>query len=253
MLAIISPAKTLDFGPLPYPVEATVPTFAEDAAKLAKSAKRLSRRKLGEMMDISPKLADLTYQRFQQFDPDPDPRGAKPAIHAFKGDTYIGLDAGSISPEDLTYAQEHVRILSGLYGLLRPLDRIQPYRLEMHVGLKTRRGKDLYAAWGERLAEKLNETETDVIVNLASAEYWKAARADLLKADVITPNFLEVKDGVAKAQSFALKRARGMLTRFIVENRISNPDDLKNFSETGYTFMPDLSTPERPVFHREQQ
>ncbi len=252
MLAVISPAKTLDFGPLPHPVDATIPEFADDAVRLARAAKRLSRKKLRQMMDISPKLADLNYQRFQHFDPDPETRGAKPAVHAFKGDTYVGLDAASVKPDDMNYAQDHVRILSGLYGLLRPFDRIQPYRLEMHVHLKTRRGPNLYAAWGEKLAEALNEAEQNVIVNVASAEYWKAARADLLKAQVITPNFLEVKDGVAKPQSLFLKRARGMMTRFIIENRVSDPAELENFTEGGYRFMPALSTPDRPIFHRAQ-
>ncbi|MDX1580005.1 MAG: peroxide stress protein YaaA [Alphaproteobacteria bacterium] len=252
MLAVISPAKSLDFSPVTHDVPRTKPLFPKDTEELIEKARGLKAKDLKKLMGISDKLADLNVDRFQSFDTDPDPRGAKQAILAFKGDTYIGFDAGTLSDDDLKYAQDHLRILSGLYGVLRPLDALQPYRLEMGTKFKTERGKTLYDFWGKKIAQSLNDSDPGLIINLASNEYWDAVDKDTLRAKVITPVFKEVKDGKARTLGLFAKRARGMMARYIVENRVKDEAALKKFNAEGYEFQPDLSDETTWQFHRPQ-
>lgn len=243
MLTVISPAKSLDLTPVTMP--GTAPAFQADAARLAATARGLSLRDLRGLMEISDALARLNRDRFLAFAAQPAPEQTKPAALAFNGDTYIGLDAKTLSADDLTYAQNHLRILSGLYGLLRPLDAIQPYRLEMGSRLKTRRGHSLYDYWGDTLAKALRaqaqQLGTDTLINCASQEYFHAANRKALKLRVITPVFLEDRNGTTSIVSFFAKRARGAMARFITLNRISDPAAIKDFSTGGYAFAPDLS------------
>ena len=254
MLALISPAKKLDFSPLSRPLAATQPQFEDDIRTLASVARRLKRADLKRLMDISDKLADLNHDRFQNLELPFTPENAKPAVLAFNGDTYAGLDAKSLKEDDLIYAQDHLRILSGLYGLLRPLDLIQAYRLEMGIKLATRRGEDLYDFWGGKITKALNEAAQagghKAIINLASLEYAAAVRPEKLKVPFITAVFREVKNGEAKIIGLMAKRARGMMARYIIVNRLGDPEGLKAFAEGGYRFQPELSTSDRWEFHR---
>ena len=243
MLTVISPAKSLDLTPVSTP--GTPPAFQTDAARLAATARGLSLRDLRGLMDISADLARLNRDRFRAFATQPTPEQTKPAALAFNGDTYIGLDAKSLSPDDLQFAQGHLRILSGIYGLLRPLDAIQPYRLEMGSRLRTRRGDSLYEYWGDRVAKALlaqaRLLNTDALINCASQEYFHAADRKALKLNVITPVFLEDKNGTTSIVSFFAKRARGAMARFITVNRITDPQAIKGFTTGGYAHAPDLS------------
>ncbi len=253
LFALLSPAKKLDFNPAPDFVTATTPALLQDTALMASRAKELSRAQLARLMDISPKLADLNYQRFQSFDP-ANARDTKAAIYAFAGDVYLGFDAKSLSKDDIAFAQKHVGIISGLYGLLRSLDAIQPYRLEMGSSLKNVRGKDLYAFWRENLTAHINAltaaAKDITLINLASAEYWSAVNAKALTAPVITAAFKEVKGGKASIVSFLAKKARGMMARYIVQHRLTAPDQIKAFDVDGYTFDPRTSTADTWVFSR---
>lgn len=257
MLAVISPAKSLDFDPAPPAVPDTLPQFTEHTTVLTERARALSPADLKRLMGLSDKLADLNHARFQAFQHEHKRDvNAKQAALAFAGDTYTGLNAPGLSPDDLLWAQDHLRILSGLYGVLRPLDLIQPYRLEMGTRLDNPRGKDLYAFWkgivGPALDDAVASHRHPVIVNLASTEYFKAAEAKALRHTVITPVFKEVKDGRAKVISFLAKRARGMMARHIIVNRLEDPEDLKGFTEGGYTFRPEQSDAQTWVFARPQ-
>lgn len=242
MLAIISPAKTLDYQkPLP-PLAPSVPRFAEEAAKIAHSAARLSAKKLGALMSISDNLATLNAERFRNFDTLPE----RPAIYAFAGDVYAGFEAHSLAEEAIVFAQDHLRILSGLYGLLRPLDAIRPYRLEMGTRWAPRKG-DLYAYWGGRVGELLGADlaaeGSGTIINLASKEYWHAVEtAPPPGARIITIDFREQGPSGLRFNSFAAKRARGMMARFICEHRLVEADALKGFDSDGYGFDPAGST-----------
>jgi cytoplasmic iron level regulating protein YaaA (DUF328/UPF0246 family) len=253
LLAVLSPAKKLDFGPAPAFAKATTPALIKDTALLAARAKKFTRQDLQRLMDLSPKLADLNYQRFQSFDPAGGGE-TKPAIFAFNGDVYLGFDAKSLNKDDIAFTQKHVAILSGLYGLLRPLDAIQPYRLEMHAQVKTERGKDLYAFWRKDLTDHINavtaKLKAPTIVNLASNEYWGAVDHKSLDAPVIQCAFKEVKGGKASVVSFLAKKARGMMARYIVESRLTKPDELKNFDSGGYAFDPKTSSESVWVFSR---
>ena len=255
MLTVISPAKTLDLTPVRTP--GTVPQFQADATRLAATARGLSLRDLRGLMDISDALARLNRDRFRAFVADPALDQTKPAVLAFNGDTYIGFDAKTVSDDDLNYAQDHLRILSGLYGLLRPLDAIQPYRLEMGARLKTRRGGSLYDYWGDTVAKALRAQAqavgTDILINCASQEYFHAANRKSLKLRVITPMFLEDKQGQTSTISFFAKRARGAMARLIMCNRISDPVDIKGFSTGGYSFAPALSDGDTWAFVRPAQ
>jgi hypothetical protein len=252
MLTVISPAKKLDLAPLPLPagMEPTAPAFGAEASALARVARRLAVADLQHLMEISEPLARLNRDRFMAFDKAPE--AIKPAALMFDGDTYAGLEAKTMAPDAWLYAQGHLRILSGLYGLLRPLDAIQPYRLEMGSRLATRRGHSLYDWWGTRISKALNaaaaEAGTDILLNCASVEYFGAVAARALKLRVVTPVFLEDRAGGAKTISFLAKRARGAMARFVVEHRLRDAADLRGFAAGGYAFDAARSTGERMVF-----
>ncbi len=255
MLAILSPAKKLDFGPERLPVRTTKPQMLADAGELMDVTRALSSVDLQELMGLSKSLADLNHGRFQAFDTEHDrPSESRAAALAFRGDTYMGLQADSFDRDDLKFAQEHLRILSGLYGLLRPLDRIQPYRLEMGSKVATGRGKNLYEFWGEGIARAINRqakrSGARAIVNLASKEYFTAARPPLLEAQVITPTFKELRDGKPKMISFSAKRARGMMARHIIKHRLTDPTDMQSFADEGYRFNKKMSTDTDWIFLR---
>ncbi|SLN20303.1 hypothetical protein ROJ8625_00730 [Roseivivax jejudonensis] len=252
MLIVISPAKRLDWTE--RRVDTTQPAFAHDALRLAKTARNLPLRDLKALMDLSDDLARLNRDRFRAYAETPAEADVRPAALAFAGDTYQGLEAGSLDADEMAWAQDHLRILSGLYGLLRPRDAIQPYRLEMGSKLHTRRGETLYAYWGDQLAKALNDQAeavgTGTLVNCASQEYFGAVPDRTLKLDVVTPQFMEDKNGTPKVVSFYAKRARGAMARFIVQNRLTDPASLRDFDAGGYAYRDDLSEPGRPVFVR---
>jgi cytoplasmic iron level regulating protein YaaA (DUF328/UPF0246 family) len=256
MIAVVSPAKKLDTLPVDLRVSATVPPLLDQTEILMKTTRRLKPRDLQDLMGISEKLASLNHGRFQTFQTPFSEDNAKPAALTFSGDVYVGLDAGTLTDPDLEWAQDHVAILSGLYGMLRPLDLMQPYRLEMGTRLKTRRGKDLYAFWGARITDHLKDQlaahEDHTLVNLASIEYFKAVKPRDLPGPVITPVFKELRDGGPKVISFMAKRARGLMTRFMVQQRLDRPEGLKDFSAEGYRYDPKLSDETRWTFTRAQ-
>ena len=253
MLTVISPAKSLDLAPVN--IAATEPRWPEDAVRLAKTMRNLPLKWLKSLMGLSDDLARLIRDRYRDFAADPAAEATRPAAFAFNGDTYQGLDARSLDPDDLAWAQERLRILSGLYGVLRPLDAIQPYRLEMGSRLKTRRGASLYDYWGDQIAKALRAEAvalgTDVLINCASDEYFRAADRKVLKLRVITPVFMELKDGTPRIVSFFAKRARGAMARHIVTGRLTEPETIKTFAAGGYAFEPDLSEGDRWVFLRD--
>jgi cytoplasmic iron level regulating protein YaaA (DUF328/UPF0246 family) len=253
MLMVISPAKSLDFTPAAPSVPATTPTMGEDVAELAKATRRLRKTDLMRLMDISEALAKLNYERFQAFDPASED-GVQAAM-AFDGDVYAGLEARTLDKAGLAFAQGHLRILSGLYGLLRPLDLIQPYRLEMGTRLKTRRGHSLYDFWGERISKALNEAAEGqgepALVNLASQEYFGAVDLKALTLPVVSCAFKERKgEAPAKIISFYAKKARGLMARFAIDHRIDRVDGLKDFKAAGYGFDAALSGERDWVFTR---
>jgi cytoplasmic iron level regulating protein YaaA (DUF328/UPF0246 family) len=253
MLVVVSPAKSLDMEPVG--IIPTAPEFQDDAVRLSKTARNLTLTQLKGLMDISDDLARLNRDRFKAFAADPAPYTIKAAALAFNGDTYQGLEAKTLSEDDLAWAQDHLRILSGLYGLLRPLDAIQPYRLEMGSRLKTRRGKSLYEYWGDTIAKALNEQaeaqNTNTLINCASQEYFGAADRKALKLRVITPMFMELKDNRPRIVSFFAKRARGAMARHMVENRLTEAEDIKTFATGGYAYDADLSEGDKWVFLRD--
>ncbi len=252
MLVVISPAKRLDWTE--RDVQMTQPAFLEEANRLARTARNLTLVDLQKLMSISPDLARLNRDRFRAFSDNPGADATRPAALAFAGDTYQGLEAASLDPEELDWAQGHLRILSGLYGVLRPLDAIQAYRLEMGSRLKTRRGRSLYDYWRDSLSGALNrqaeDIGTDILVNCASQEYFGAVAPEALKLRVITPAFMEDKGGTPKIVSFYAKKARGAMARFIIQNRLSHPEALSGFDIGGYRYRPELSEPDAPVFVR---
>lgn len=254
MLTLLSPAKKLDFDRENVPDDFSELQFTTDTKALLKTAKKQKPADLKRLMKISDDLSELNYQRFKAMSFPFTPDNAKQAAFAFNGDTYAGLEIESMSEEDVRFAQDHVRILSGLYGLVRPLDLIQPYRLEMGTRLATERGSNLYAFWDDKLAKALNKELSShtnpVIINVASTEYFKAVPKKALKHPVLTPVFKEVKDGTAKVIGFSAKRARGMMARFISQNKLDTIDALKGFDLAGYKFMPKLSNESELQFHR---
>lgn len=256
MYALLSPAKKLNEPPAAGACPHTTPCLLEDTLELMETARTLSAEDLKGLMKISDKLADLNWQRFRDFGLPFTPNNARQAILCFNGDTYTGLDASTMTEHDLEYAQNHIGILSGLYGLLRPFDLIQPYRLEMGTKLTTTRGRNLYAFWGSKLSQTVNEWSSThdnaTILNLASNEYFKAIDKKTLKNPVVTPIFLEEKDGKSRVISFMAKRARGMMARYMVQHRIEVPEDVKAFSEAGYAYDPALSSDTEWVFKRKQ-
>ncbi|WP_319825368.1 peroxide stress protein YaaA [Thalassovita sp.] len=252
MLIVVSPAKKIDTSPV-EDARTTQPQFAERATELAQVARDLSVSDLMKLMKISESLGRLNHDRFRDFG-DMD---SKPAALAFAGDTYVGLEAASLEPDEMAWAQDHFRILSGLYGLLCPLDAIQPYRLEMGSRLANPRGRTLYDYWGADIASALNEQAqavgTDLLVNCASQEYFGAVDPAALKLRVITPVFMEEKAGEPKIVSFYAKRARGAMARFIIQRRLTDPDSLRDFDTGGYQFSADMSEEDRLVFVRPAQ
>lgn len=254
MLVVVSPAKRLDWSERPY--RTTEPVFQAEAARLASRARQLSLTQLKSLMDLSDDLARLNRDRFRAFADQPSSEATRPALYAFAGDTYQGFDAASLDEDGRTRAQSHMRILSGLYGVLRPLDAIQPYRLEMGSRLKTRRGKTLYDFWGAAVAEALNEAAesagTDTLVNCASQEYFSAVDVSALCLRVVTPQFFELKGGVPRMVSFFAKKARGAMARFIVDQQITTVEGLRDFDLGGYRFVGEEGGGARLVFHRDE-
>ncbi|WP_339740716.1 peroxide stress protein YaaA [uncultured Maricaulis sp.] len=238
MLILLSPAKNMNFDAPERELPVTVPALLDETRTLSATTRGLSTSKIKSLMKISADLARLNRERFQAFDADQP--GTKQAALAFAGEVYRGLEAGTLDDDDLAYAQDHLRILSGMYGALRPLDGIHPYRLEMGRKLHTRRGESLYDFWGDKIAQHLNELQAGdsdpVVLNLASNEYFKAVDQKALKARVITASFKEEKDGQARMLMVFAKKARGMMARWAIENRISDPADLVKFDAGGYTY-----------------
>jgi cytoplasmic iron level regulating protein YaaA (DUF328/UPF0246 family) len=255
MLVVVSPAKKLDWSEREQ--EMTFPAFQNDAIALNAVARGLSAPELMKLMHISEDLAKLNYDRFRDFAADPQAKDLRPAALAFAGDTYQGLEAASLEPEEMAWAQDHFRILSGLYGLLRPLDGLQPYRLEMGSRLKTPRGKNLYEYWGSQIAEALNaqaeQIGAQVLVNCASQEYFGAVDLKALKLQVVTPVFMELKNGTPKIVSFYAKRARGAMARYVIQHRLCEAEALQGFDAGGYCYQPELSEPQKPVFLRKPE
>lgn len=254
MLIVISPAKALNFDAPPTSTPLTLPQLADQTAELAKTTKKLRVIDLKRMMSLSDTLAKLNRERFQAFVPESE--DGLQAAFAFNGDVYLGLKARELDKKALAWAQDHLRILSGLYGVLRPLDAIQPYRLEMGVRIKTRRGQSLYDFWGERISQALDEAtaghKDKTVVNCASTEYFGAVDRKALRAPVVSCRFLEEKDGEAKIISFFAKRARGAMARYAIDHRIEKAADLRAFDTDGYRFQPDLSSDEELTFKRPQ-
>jgi len=255
MLIVISPAKSLDFKTPPVISKYTQPEMLEDAEKLIGRLKKLSPKQLSKLMGISADLGELNFQRNQTWQQPFTPENAKQAVLAFNGAVYQGLKAETLSEEKLLLAQSKLRILSGLYGVLKPLDLIQPYRLEMGTSLKYYRSKDLYAFWNSTITKAINEAVSEsgngVLVNLASNEYFKSIDKKKLKAEIITPEFKDLKNGEYKMITFFAKTARGLMSRFIIENDVQEVESLQAFESEGYHFNPRLSKPGKPVFTRE--
>ncbi|MEM8503921.1 MAG: peroxide stress protein YaaA [Cyanobacteria bacterium P01_D01_bin.1] len=254
MLMVISPAKTLDYEGANYP-HFTQPAVIEQSQQLVDELQNYSREQLSKLMKISDNLADLNYQRYQDFQTPLTPNNAKQALLVFKGDVYKGIHVEEYDEDDLSFAQDHLRILSGLYGILRPLDLMQPYRLEMGTKLKTEKGKNLYEFWGEKISELINtelESESEpCLVNLASNEYFKAVNQDIIKARILNIDFKEKKDDAYKIIAIYAKRARGLMVNFVIRNRIENPELMKGFDSDGYAFNKSLSTTDNWVFSRD--
>lgn len=254
MLAVLSPAKSLDLDS-PFPtVDATVPRFAVDAATLARAAAKLSAKTLAKRMHISAALAEVNVARFRSFDPDAAATATRPAVYTFDGDVYAGLDGPTMDAATRDFAQAHVRILSGLYGLLRPLDLMQPYRLEMGTDFGIRRKKTLYAYWGDRigaaLAGDLDGHANPTLINLASVEYFRAVAIARLPGRVITIDFRDDHDGTLRFNTFIAKRARGSIARFMCDHRLDRPEGLKDFTTDGYRYDAGRSDDDRWLFVR---
>ena len=257
MLIVLSPAKSLDFETPSKVKVPTLPEFVAESAKLIADLKKLAPQELAKLMDISDQLAALNVGRYRDWSKKFTEENSKPAIYAFDGDVYDGLDVKTLSAKAVTFAQDHIRILSGLYGALRPLDLMQPYRLEMGTAFKNARGKDLYAFWGGRVTESIKKVlevqKKPVLLNLASEEYFKVLQPKELDCQVISPVFQDAKDGKYKIISFYAKRARGLMARYVVDNRITDPGDLKGFNLDGYKYCAAESKVEKPVFRRAER
>ncbi|GAB3625476.1 peroxide stress protein YaaA [Pandoraea terrae] len=256
MIIVLSPAKSLDYETPPHVGQHTVPQFVDDAAELIESLRALSPSQVSSLMGISDQLAALNTSRYAEWTPRFDTTNAKQAVLAFNGDVYEGLSARTLSAPQLDFAQRHLRILSGLYGVLRPLDLLQPYRLEMGTRFANARGRDLYAFWGERVTHTINAALAEhpqtrrVLVNLASEEYFKVVKRRLVEAPVITPVFEDWKGGKYKIISFYAKRARGLMARYAIENAVSDVQQLKSFDSEGYAFDDSVSSDALWVFRR---
>jgi len=252
MLIVISPAKTLDFETDPVTTTYSQPRFLPQSQQLIDELQSLSVTDVATLMKLSDKLAALNVARFQTWQTPFDLDNAKQAVLAFKGDVYTGLDADTLDEADLAFAQQHLRILSGLYGVLKPLDLMQPYRLEMGTKFTNKQGKDLYQFWGDTLRESLESELADgVLVNLASNEYFKAAQAKKLNARIITPVFKDLKNGQYKIISFYAKKARGLMSRYIIQQRLDDPEQIKQFDTDGYRFSEEMTSGDDWVFIRD--
>jgi uncharacterized protein len=256
MLILLSPAKSLDFDRPPPSTETTRPALLADAQQLAGQLREFPPAQLGRLMGISDKLAAQVADQYEQWERAPTTSRAKPALFAYRGDVYAGLDADTFTTKNIEFAQNHLRILSGLYGVLRPLDLIQPYRLEMATPLKTSRGRDLYEFWGDRITRELEQalraSGGETIINLASNEYFKVIDAKALGLRVVTPTFKDKKDGKYRFLTFYGKRARGQMARYLIQRRLKRPDSLKKSYEVdGYQFNGELSSETEWVFTRD--
>ena len=257
MIILLSPAKTLDFETPSSQSVCTQPDFLDLSADLIQGLSGMPSDEISELMGISPKLAELNRCRYQNWALTHSPENAKQAALAFKGDVYEGLQAWEFNKNDFTFAQKHLRILSGLYGILRPLDLIQAHRLEMGTVYANPAGKDLYAFWGDRLAQAINrdlkKLKTNLLINLASQEYIKAAKENNIEAQIISPVFKDQKNGKSKIISFYAKKARGYMSAYLIRKRIKDMDGLLGFADQGYRFTPDQSTDLKPVFTRSEE
>ncbi len=255
MLMVISPAKTLDYDTPPATERFTQPQHLDQAQELITILRDFSPQQISQLMKLSDKLAALNVARYGSWTPHFTPENAKQALLAFKGDVYTGLNAEDFSEQDFDFAQCHLRMLSGLYGLLRPLDLMQPYRLEMGTKLQNPRGKDLYAFWGDRISHWLNEALAEqgdnVLLNLASNEYFGAVKRKELNARVIDVDFKDMKNGQYKIISFYAKKARGLMARYVIRERIDNPEQLKGFDNEGYRYCAEDSSPDHLIFLRD--
>ena len=254
MLLLLSPAKSLDYESHLEGVPHTLPQFVSQSAELIDVLKHKTPAQISELMDLSDNLVALNVARYEAWRPKFSSKNSRQAILAFNGDVYEGLDAKSLTPKNLEWAQNHVCILSGLYGVLRPLDWMQPYRLEMGTRLTTKRGKDLYAFWGDEITQAINASlkaaNAAALVNLASEEYFKSVKPAKLDHPVITPVFEEWKGGGYKIVSFFAKRARGLMTRYAIEHKLTKPEQLKDFDSEGYAFDAKVSNETRWIFRR---
>ncbi|EPF72853.1 peroxide stress protein YaaA [Acinetobacter indicus] len=257
MLALISPAKTLDYESALPTDSHTLPRLLAHSQELIDVSRTLSASEIANLMSVSEKIANLNVERFRDWQADFDFSNARQALFAFKGDVYTGLDAYSLKDQDIDYAQQHLRMLSGLYGLLRPLDLMMPYRLEMGTKLKNPRGSNLYEFWGTIITDLINEdlaaAKSELLVNIASDEYYKSVKESKIQAEIIKPVFLDQKNGKYKVISFYVKKARGLMARYIIENKIERAEDLKGFNSDGYYFDADSSLKGELVFKRDEQ
>ncbi len=257
MLALISPAKTLDYETVLPTEKFTQPRLLDHSQELIEVASKLSASEIASLMSVSEKIATLNAERFRDWQPEFNFANARQAIFAFKGDVYTGLNAYQLEKQDIDYAQKHLRMLSGLYGLLRPLDLIMPYRLEMGTKLKNTRGNNLYEFWGNTITETINadlaQAESELLVNIASDEYYKSVKDSKIKAEIIKPVFLDQKNGKYKVISFYAKKARGLMARYLLENKIERAEDIKSFNTDGYYFDVESSLKGELVFKRDEQ
>ena len=254
MLIVISPAKKLDYETPVKNKKFTMPGFLDDSAELITTLRQYSAMDLAELMHLSMKLAELNFDRYYSWKKNYDESDARQCLLAFKGDVYAGLDAESFKQKDLDYAQSHLRILSGLYGVLRPLDLMMPYRLEMGTKLENDRGKNLYEFWGDKITDAINRQlkaqKDDILINLASNEYFKSVKPKKVEGRIITPQFKENKNGQFKMIGIYAKKARGLMSRYILLNRLKDPEDIKAFDYEGYAFNASLSNDDQWVFTR---
>lgn len=257
MLALISPAKTLDYETVLPTDHHTLPRLLDHSQELIDVSRKLSASDIANLMSVSEKIANLNAERFRDWQPDFNFSNARQALFAFKGDVYTGLDAYSLKETEINYAQKHLRMLSGLYGLLRPLDLMMPYRLEMGTKLQNPRGHNLYEFWSDRITQMVNQDLEDagsaLLVNIASDEYYKSVKESKIQAEIIKPVFLDQKNGKYKVISFYAKKARGLMARYIIENKIERADDLKSFCTDGYYFDAESSLKGELVFKRDEQ
>jgi len=256
MLIVISPAKTLDFETAPITKDHTQARFLKESRQLVSQLKKLTPAEISSLMNISDKLSVLNFLRFNEWKTPFTLNNAKQALLAFKGDVYTGIDAESFSSQDLKFAQKHLRILSGLYGVLKPLDLIQAYRLEMGTHFESKKGKDLYEFWDAKLTDQINQdlkfSKSKTLINLASNEYFRSLQADAINAEIIVPVFRDFKNGQYKIISFYAKKARGLMSAYIIKNKLKSPEELKAFNVDGYKFYKSESYGKNWVFQRRQ-